>query len=193
MTTRRKAELENESSGSSRPSGEFTPADRLCAWMTEGRRCGMLGDGSPYIGDNATRYCAWHHLLLESPQWSDSFDEFERYVLNGRGRYCGQWTHYPVSYLWDTVRGLSTYVGLKPIWCGRMDCRHFDIREIQQMAKEKPIAAPPSRQDGRALATATAGRLGIPAHLPKPVEQQKAELQDWVRKHEDKQDREPPF
>ena len=193
MTTRRKAESENKGGCSYTPTVAFTPADRLCSWMTEDRRCGMLGEGSPGIGDNATRYCAWHHLLLESPQWSDSFEAFERYVVGGRGRYCGQWTHYPVSYLWDTVRGLGTYVGLKPMWCGRMQCRYFDVREIVQMAKEKPVVPPPSRRDARALATATAGRLSIPAHTPKPAQQQKAELRDWVRKHEEKQDTEPPY
>ena len=193
MTTRRKAESGGHGGGASPPTVEFTPADRLCAWMTEGRRCGMLGEGSPSIGDNATRYCAWHMLLLGSPHWSDSFAAFEEYVVGGRGRYCGQWTHYPISYLWDTVRGLGTYIGLKPTWCGRMECRHFDIREIAQMAREKPVSAPPSRRDGRALAAATAGKLTIPSHAPKPAEQQKAELQDWVRKHEEKQDQETPY
>lgn len=78
-----------------------------CTWTTDGHPCQLVATN--YLreyGDPNPGYCLWHYDCLHTPRLADDFPEFERWcALWAKQRTCGQFSHHPVAYLWEAVRG----------------------------------------------------------------------------------------
>jgi hypothetical protein len=90
--------------------------------------------------------CAWHHVVLTAPEHEADYDEFERWILKLLERKsCSFWTHYPVRWLWQAVRGEEPEPR-SPAPCAQLGCR------------ERPVVVPPNF-DPKAAAQAVARLL----------------------------------
>ena len=108
--------------------------DAQCQWRTKGRRCFLIGDISPDIGDNRREYCHWHFVCLRNPKDSDNFEEFCRWNA-GWERYCSLENHFDAEIIWDAIQGLAPIHG-EPHWCGLVCCKLFDISDTVAWVKE---------------------------------------------------------